>query len=361
MISFKQGKVQKILSKRPGITRVQVDLESDSARAINYDDLTGDIKEGDRIILNTTAVELGLGTGGVHYVLWNMRHKNLDSTGPGHIMKLRYTPMQVKCLAVEEADNQFHERMSGSCDLKGMPVVAGSLHSQLPAVVTSIKQLNPKLRVAYIMTDGGALPIVFSNLVGSLKSLSLIDATITCGHAFGGDFEAVNVFSALTAAKEVVKADIAVVIMGPGIVGTKTTLGFSGIEQGQVLNAVGALKGKPIAIVRLHFADQRKRHYGVSHHTLTTLSLATLTRSTVVIPDMSGKKREMVLKQLKEAGILSKHNVVAVEDNITLEALKKLNIDVTTMGRKPDQEEDFFRAAGAAGMHAVKQLERNRA
>jgi hypothetical protein len=358
MTSFKQARVLEIASHRSGITEVKVDIDGEIFNALNYDDITGNIKEGDSIILNTIAVELGLGTGGKHFVLWNLRHKSTSSIGPGHILKLRHTPLQIRCLTVEEQESPFHERMKNSTDLKGMPVIVGSLHSQLPAVVATIKELNPKIRIAYVMTDGAALPIVFSNLVMQLKNLHLIDKTITFGHAFGGDFEAINVFSALIAAKEAAGADMCVTIMGPGIVGTDTVLGYSGIEQGVILNAVGALKGTPIAIVRLHFADKRKRHFGISHHTQTALSLVTLTGSVVVLPNMNEDKKEIVFKQLEESGISSKHKVVEVENEVTLKTLKKLNLDVTTMGRSVDEEPDFFSAAGAAGIYAVKQWER---
>ena len=47
------------------------------------------------------------------------------------------------------------------------------------------------------MTDGAALPLALSDLVATLRDRDLVDTTITCGHAFGGDHEAVSVFSAL--------------------------------------------------------------------------------------------------------------------------------------------------------------------
>ena len=53
---------------------------------------------------------------------------------------------------------------------------------------------------------------------------------------------------------------------GPGIVGTATRLGFSGIEVGPVLDAAAGLGGAPIACLRVSFADPRARHRGVSHH-----------------------------------------------------------------------------------------------
>ena len=358
MISLRQANVTRVLSRRKGITTVEVALKHGAALALNYDDLTGPVEAGDPVILNTTAVELGLGTGGYHYILWNLHRQAIESQTAGHIMKLRYTPLQISCLSVEEPDSPHHEAMEECCDLGGMPVVVGSLHSQLAAAAVAIKDTAPDLRLAYIMTDGAALPIAFSKVVQQLTDLSILDGTITSGHAFGGDYEAVNVYSAMIAAKQILKADICIVIMGPGIVGTGTALGFSGIEQGQILNAAGSLNGNPIAMVRLHFGDERTRHYGVSHHTLTTLSLAALYKSNVVLPDLDENKKQTVLDQLAGHGIPDRHQIVEVEEDITLQALRKFKLNPTTMGRNMDAEPDFFRAAGAAGLHAAQTLRR---
>src|SRR6266545_4488454 len=124
---------------------------------------------------------------------------------------------------------------------------------------------------AYVMTHGAGLPLALSDLVHALRSKGLLDATVTCGHAFGGDFEAVSIYSALAVARHAARADAAVVAMGPGIVGTNTRLGFSGMEVGPILDAAAALGGAPIACLRVSFADTRARHAGLSHHTRTAL------------------------------------------------------------------------------------------
>src|SRR5207249_7869166 len=87
----------------------------------------------------------------------------------------------------------------------------------------------------------------------AITQRGLIDATVTCGHAFGGDFEAVSTYSALGVARHVAGADAAVVAMGPGSAGTASRLGFSGIEVGPVLDAASALHGIPIAALRVSF------------------------------------------------------------------------------------------------------------
>ncbi len=353
MINFKEGFVTKIIRQRKGLTEVKVKLEGKCCDAINFDGLTGDIAVEDKVVLNTTAVELGLGTGGKHFVLWNLRHHFVNTSKSGHIMKLRYTPLQMKFLSVEEQESPYHTDMQNT-DLDGMPVIIGTLHSQLPPAVATIKEMDSSVKIAYIMTDGGALPIILSNLVEKLKSLKLIDSTITVGHAFGGDYEAVNIYSGLIAAKYVAEADIAVVIMGPGIVGTDSPLGFTGIEQGEIINAANSLNGKAIAIPRISFKDKRKRHFGISHHTLTALSKVALTRSVVTLPEMSEDKIKVLENQFKEREINTKHQVEVMPNNITLPVLKKHDLKITTMGRTILDEPEFFKAAGCAGIYALR-------
>lgn len=360
MISFKTGKVNKVISKRKNLTELEVTVEGETAKAINYDELTGLVEEGDEVVLNTTAVELGLGTGGKHFVLWNLSRRHFKTEEDGHIVKLRYTPLQLSTLSVEEQESAFHSEFEQDYQLNCTPVIVGSLHSQLAAVAATVKELDPTLKLAYVMTDGGALPLVLSNLVDRLKSLKLIDKTITCGHAFGGDLEAVNIFSGLVAAKKIAKADIIVVIMGPGITGTDTPLGFSGIEQGQIINAVHSLRGISVAIPRLSFGDKRARHQGVSHHTITSLILAALGPAIVTLPKMDDKKEALVKDQLKQADITLKHKVEIIANSVTLESLKKHKLQVTTMGRSIEQEPEFFQAAGAAAIYAVDLLKGER-
>ncbi|HDP69830.1 MAG TPA: DUF3866 family protein [Actinobacteria bacterium] len=357
MINFKEGLVIEIIKERKDLTEIKVKLEGDTFTAVNFTSLTGDISKGDKVVLNTTAVELGLGTGGKHFVLWNLSCHSIAAPEGGHIIKLRYTPLQIKVLSVEEKGSPYHEAMKNT-NLNGMPVIVGSLHSQLPAVAATIKHIDSSTRVAYVMTDGGALPIAFSELVSKLKNMNLIDATITIGHSFGGDYEAINIYGGLIAAKYVANADIAIVVMGPGILGTGTPLGFSGIEQGEIINAVNILNGQAIAIPRISFKDKRKRHFGLSHHTLTALSKIALTRCVVTLPEMAQEKMEIVRNQLKESGIMDKHQVEVEDNKETIFALKDFDLKVTTMGRTVADEPEFFKAAGCAGIYALKLLER---
>lgn len=321
-------------------------------RAANYPELTGKAEPGDRVLLNTTAVKLGLGSGGFHFVMANER-RCAPQPGPGHIVKLRYTPCQIAMLAAEEEGSPVREKFATLDGLGGLPVVACSLHSQVAAVAAGIRAISPSLRVAYLMTDGGALPLAFSRLVPYLKEANLIQVTVTAGHAFGGDWEAVNIYSGLLVSLAL-GADVVIAGMGPGVVGTGTVFGSTALEQGQILNAVYSLGGQGIAAVRLGFADARERHYGISHHALTVLTRVTLAPALVPLPLLKGEQREFLGKQLQAAGLARRHRVVEVDGEPALLELGRLGLSVTTMGRGPDEDPAFFLAAGAAGMAAAR-------
>jgi hypothetical protein len=181
----------------------------------------------------------------------------------------------------------------------------------------------------------------------------LIDATCTVGHAFGGDLESVNVFSGLVALRVVGGCDAIVVAMGPGVVGTDTKLGFSAMEQGQILDAVTALKGTSIAALRISFVDLRDRHVGVSHHTVTALQIAARERTTVVVPVLPEDRRGEVMQQLEEAGISTRHDLVEVDGAPGLRLLGERSIRPSSMGRTLDETPELFVAASAAGAHAA--------
>ena len=351
MIRIRHGVVTEIIYSRPGISEILVEVEGEIQKAINYDSLTGPVSSGDEVVLNTTAVYKKLGTGGVHFVMANLSNKQLDVSEAGHIMKMRYSPCQVKTLAVEEPDSPYGEIMQRTETLDGIPVIIGTLHSMIAPTAAALKQLGgDRLKVAYLMTDGAALPMALSKLVFELKDKGLIQAAVTCGHAFGGDFEAVNIYTGLLACKAVAGADVIIAAMGPGIAGSGSRYGFTGVEQGEIINAVNILGGRPVAIPRISFADARARHRGISHHSQTALGRIALSKATVALPKLRPEQMELVLRQLEESGISGKHDVAVIDAEPALEALKEYDIKVTTMGRGVEQDREFFLAAGAAGV-----------
>jgi hypothetical protein len=319
--------VTEILEERPGLQRVV----TDAGRAYALVDLTGSVAVGDEVVLNTTAVELGLGTGGWHVVHWNLRRDEWSEPGPGHIMKLRYTSLQIDVGAAEEDHPDLPESLNGT------PVVACTVHSQVGIVTAVVRSLAPNARIVYVMTDGAALPLALSDLIHRQREQGTIDTTITAGHAFGGDLEAVSLPSALVLAHHVARADVIIVGMGPGVVGTGSSLGTTAVEAAWVVDTVAALGGQAGLCVRASAADPRERHQGVSHHTATVLRLAR-TRPAVPLP-------------AELAADLEGAVVVKIPDSAQ-EILEDLGI--TSMGRGPEEDPKFFAAAVAAGVWATE-------
>jgi hypothetical protein len=349
--TFATGTVETVLDERQGLQILEVRLGADLRRAVLYTRYAAPAQPGDRVVLNTTATELGLGSGGDDFVVWNLAHETYDTRGDGHVMKLRYTPLQTEVLTVEAPESPHHDVMSGATALDGMPVLAASLHSQLLPVVAGLRLRRPDARIAYVMTDGGALDASLSTTARRLRELNWIEAVVTVGHAVGGDLDAVNIYSGLLAARSVVGADAAVVGMGPGVVGTATPFGTTALELGMAINAAGSLGGRPVAVVRMSSGDARDRHAGVSHHASTALLRVALTPADVPVP--MGRT-----DGLEEIAML--HRVVEVEAEPVLGVLaeaKAWGLEASHMGRGPEADSLFFLAAGAAGIHAANILD----
>lgn len=360
LIGFKEGTITRIIESNEDVSWIEIMIEGDMFKAVNYNSLTGCPRAGDSVVVNTTAVDLSLGTGGYHFVIQNNRIKRNDVSGKGHIMKLRYTPLQMKCLAVEEEDSPYHNIIKSFNNLNKSIYIVGTLHSMLAPIAAIIKWMEPKLKINYIMTDAGALPIHFSKTVERLKRDKIIDNTITVGHAFGGDLECVNIYTGLIASEAVLKSDVTIITMGPGIVGTGTKYGFSGIEQGYIIDAVNALNGTSFAVPRISFGDKRDRHKGISHHTITTLSELTHSRSNLVLPYLDDLKMQTINSQISKNRIDDKHNIIYEKGEHVKPAMDYFNLKVKTMGRDYYSDQEFFMSLGAVGKNVVNYLNNHR-
>ncbi|MHB9035337.1 MAG: DUF3866 family protein [Armatimonadota bacterium] len=358
MLTRARGRVLSIDSVRGDTLEISVEVSGERARAIAYTGLTGGLQIGDELLLNTTAVVKSLGTGGVHFVMANLtRTEPGEADEAGHIVKARYTPVQHTVLSVEEDDSPYRREIEKFESLGPTPVVIGQLHSQLAPATAAIKRASHnRARVVYIMTDSAALPLSFSRSAHELRSKGLLDATITVGQAFGGDYEAVNIYTGLIAAKEVAKADAIIVCPGPGNVGTGTLYGFSSIEQGEIINAVNTLAGVPIAVARISFADPRPRHQGLSHHTITALSRIALTKCTLALPMIDQMRLLAIQEQIAHSAITYRHTTRILDGHPGIIELQEKGIKMSSMGRSFEEDEEFFLSASAAGALAAEML-----
>ncbi|MCS7192412.1 MAG: DUF3866 family protein [Armatimonadetes bacterium] len=354
MQRFVTAYVKRVLRETNQVQELEVATEEgEVAKAICYPDLTGFVHEGDTIILNIVAVELGLGTGGYHFVVANLTRPEQEATKAGHIIKLRYTPLQLNVMTAEEEGSPLRDAILRTESLDKLPVILCPLHSFIAPAAAGVKVVKSKAKVVYIMTDSSALPLAFSKLVTSLKLAELVDVTITCGQAFGGDIECVNAYTALLCAKAI-EADVAIIASGPGHLGTASTLGFTGVEMGWLIDAVNDLGGRAIFAPRISFADPRARHRGISHHTITVLTRLCHTKATVVFPLMEDEKAQLILnEQINQSTISKKHDVVWWDGSKAINLLKELGIPIESMGRRYEDDPVLFLAPAAAAMWAI--------
>lgn len=377
MIAWEEAVVAEAKECVNGVQELTVVLpDGERARAILYGDEHGRAEAGDRVLLNVTAVRKRLGSGGVHFVhavlasgerepAGRFHQRETVTDGAGHLMKLRYTSLQRAVLAAEEPDSPYHELFKEVRPLDGMPVLIGELHSMLPAAVCwLVRQAAVRggrlPRIVYIMSDGGALPLAFSKHAAVLRRLGWICGTVTYGHAYGGDLETMNKYSALTAARHALHADIAVAAMGPGIAGTGTPLGHTGVETGEIAHAVRQLGGQPVLIPRVSFADGRERHRGLSHHLLAVLKHVVSFPVALPLPaSLSAGQKAVIERQFAAAGCSGVHRIEWVEGIEPAEverALAAYPERVTSMGRGWAEDPVFFLSVCAAAAAAAKRL-----
>jgi hypothetical protein len=323
-------------------------------RALAYPDVVGMLQVGDVVLLNTTALELGLGTGGYAMVVAVPDRLPPDPQGPGHLVKARYTPLQTTVLGVDEPDSPHHAVLAEADDLAGMPVVTADLHSALPAILTGLLLDRPSTRVVYVCTDGGALPVAFSRTVAGLREARWLAGSVSVGQAFGGDLEAVTVHNGLLAARLVLDADVVVVAQGPGNLGTGTRWGFSGVAAGEAVNAAAVLGGRPVGALRVSQADERPRHVGVSHHSLTAYGRVAVAGADIPVPSLPGPLGQRVAEQAAAlVAAAPRHRLVPVDLAGLAEALAACPVPLSTMGRGLAADPASFLAAAAAGRHAA--------
>lgn len=357
MIRWRKGTVEEIRREWPGAIELTVTVDGEgTCRALAYTALVGRPEPGDVVLLNTTALAMGLGTGGYALVAAVPDRLPPDPTGPGHLVKARYTPLQATVQGADEQDSPHHETLREADSLTRMPVIVADLHSALPAILAGLRATRPDTTVAYVMLDGGALPAWFSRACAGLREAGWLDSVITVGQAMGGDLETVTVHTGLLAARHVRGADVAVVAQGPGNLGSGTRWGFSGVSAGEAINAAAVLGGVPVASLRVSEADRRARHQGVSHHCLTAYGRVALARAHVVVPELGGPLGRRVDEQV--AALSDRHELVRVPVTGLEEALRATPVRLSTMGRGLDADLGYFLTAAAAGRYAATLLER---
>jgi len=322
-LSLSRGRVTAIVERRADLVR----LEVDGSPCVAYPRATGELEVGDDVLVNVQARSLGLGSGGFDVLYANLtRALDLPPDEDAHVMSLPYAPGQRAVRHLEEDDGPHAD------DLRGLPVVCCTVHSQVVPVCAALRGL----RVAYVQVGGGALPVSLSDAVRTLRDRGLIETAVAVAPCFDGDVQAVTAASALAWA-EAAEFDVVVCAVGPGVVGTASRLGHGALALADGANAAAALGGRPIVAARVSERDERARHRGVSHHTRTVVELC-LGGPIVAWP--AGLDPPPWLRTREEVDV--SHWREACTD-----------LPLSFMGRGPDDEPAFFAAAHAAGLVAA--------
>jgi hypothetical protein len=308
--------------------------------------LLGEMREGDEVVVNVAALDLGLGSGGFDVVHVNLS-RGLEGGGGGeeHVVKLNYTSLQhpvepVEGMSIDPPPARFLNRPTGKKGTTESVVVAVlPLHGHLAPTAWAAAQAQPGLKVGYVQTGGGALPGSISRDVAELRRRGLLCGHITAAPSYGGEHEALSTVGALDAAARL-GWDAVLVGPGPGIIGSNTEFGHGGIAALDSAHAALSLGMPTILSPRLSSADPRERHRGLSHHTYTVLELL-LAPVRVAVPEGSEAASE-----LKEAAD-NRHQLF--EAPVDLTGYDASGLPTTTMGRSLAEDPQFFSAPLAAG------------
>jgi hypothetical protein len=312
-----------------------VEIDGAERRAWADEHLVGEVREGDELIVNVEALDLGLGSGGFDVVHVNLT-RGLEGGGSAseHVMKLNYTSLQHPVSSFEEpfdAGDWLPARRT--------PVLACFLHGQVAPAAWAAGEARPGIRIGYVQTSGGALPGSLSRDVVELRERGLIVAHATAGPCYGGELEAISVAGALHAAAGMAW-DAVIAGPGPGILGSATRYGHGGMGVLNTAHTALAL-GLPTAIApRLSAGDPRPRHRGVSHHTEAVLGLL-LGSATVAVPEGSESAQRL-------GEICGERHHVAPEP-VDVDGYAASGLPARTMGRGIDEDPDFFAGALAGG------------
>lgn len=340
---------------------VEVDGERRPAWADTV--LLGEMREGDEVVVNVTALDLGLGSGGFDVVHVNLS-RGLEGGGGAdgeHVIKLNYTSLQHPVAPVESIDARFQTHAVGGKGTAqgegagakspkaaetGAPATVSALvlplHGHLAPAAWAAAQASPDARVGYIQTGGGALPGSLCRDVAELCEHGLLCGHITAAPAYGGENEALSTVGALDAANRL-GWDAALVGPGPGIIGSNTEFGHGGIAALDSTHAALSLHLPTLLSPRLSSSDPRERHVNVSHHTYTVLELL-LAPVDVAVPE----GEDEIQAALEEAPGNHRLRFASVD----LDAYSASGLPSTTMGR-PLQEDPLFFAAPLAAGHLL--------
>jgi hypothetical protein len=340
VLKLRRGNVVEV----EGDGRVIVDVDGERRRAWADEATVGPAEVGDDVVVNTVALDLGLGSGGYDIVHVNLtRGLGGGETPPGiHVMKLNYSSLQHPVEPVElPAD-------APARPARPLPVLVLPLHGHLAPAAWAAARAGT-IGLGFVQAGGGGLPGGLSADVRELRRRGLLAGAVTASPSYGGERDAITLLGALHAGAGIEEWDAIIVGPGPGILGSATRYGHGGMAALDAAHAALALGLPTIVSPRLSSGDPRPRHLGLSHHTRSVLDLL-LGAVEVPLPDaidelwpLAAGDPELVVADA--AG--GRHRLI--ETAIDLPGYAESGLSRRTMGRDLDDDRLFFAAPLAAG------------
>ena len=247
---------------------VEVDGERRAAWADTA--LLGEMREGDEVVVNVAALDLGLGSGGLRH---RPRQPDPRARGRGRGRRAR-DEAQLQLPPAPGRAGRATARGGAEARRGATPVLVLPLHGHLAPAAWAAAQASPgaqgRLRAdrrrRRCRGRSAATP-------PSCSSAACSAATSPPPRPTAARRRRSRSPAPSTPPPTGFGWDAVLAGPGPGIIGSETRLGHGGIAALDTAHAALALGMPTLLSPRLSSADARERHRGVSHHTLTVMQL----------------------------------------------------------------------------------------
>ena len=292
----------RLLEERPGLQRVEVDLGDGAERAYVLTQLTGRVDVGDAGRREHDRGRARARHRRLARRALEPRRRDVVGAGPRphHQGALHEPAGRRRQHRGALARARRHRLDRRACRSSPPRCTASSPRSR-----SRSSSARPDARLAYVMTDGAALPLALSDLVVAAPAR----ASSSTRRSPAGTRSAATTKRSRCTARSPSRDRIVARRRrrrrrwGRASSAPRPGSASRGIEVGPILDAAAGLQGTPIACLRASFADPRERHRGVSHHSATALTIAT--RSSVLVPlaTVGGDEEARLRDDLDASGI----------------------------------------------------------
>ena len=239
---------------------------------------SGGAEVGDEVIVNVQALDLGLGSGGFDVVHVNLT-RGLSAAGAE-----RGAARDEAQLHEPAARGRARRRRGASSCRSGAPWPCSRCTASSRRSRGRSRQARRAQRLGYVQTEGGALPGGHSRTVRALRERGLLAGHLTAGRGLrrrGRGDHAPRAPCTTACERSAGMRPCAARDRGSSAPGS--ALGHGGMAALDSAHVALALGCPTLLVARMSSGDERERHRGISHHTLTVLDLL-LEPVTVALP-----------------------------------------------------------------------------